>query len=423
MLEVNFYRLLEYFKKRVYIIFIFAIIFGLIGGFFINYIYKPSYTTYATIVLKSSNNDNDIGEEVKLNQYLLPTYKEIFKSKKVLNNVIDKLSLNYSYVKLLSKIKISSSNDSEIIKISLYSSNKEEMIDIINEIISISKDVIKEVYHLDNIKIVEYANIIDIKYSSTLYLSFFILLGSVLGLIYIIISYFFYNKIKYKNDITKALDFPLLGSISKSTKADTIDQKDEIQSIRTNILFSSIDIKNKTILVTSSKENEGKSFISSQLAISFTELDYKVLIVDCDMRKGRLNDIFNIFNKKGLSNILFDSGIVLDDIVQKTKINNLDILTKGMNPPNPSELVSSNKFSILIEKLKNQYDFIIFDSPPINVVSDAMILSKKVDQSIIVCRNDFTNFHDLQTSIKNIKKSGNNLIGLIFNMADEIKNK
>ena len=136
---------------------------------------------------------------------------------------------------------------------------------------------------------------------------------------------------------------------------------ESIKNIRTNLQFSSVDGKIKNILITSSTSGEGKSFVSANLAVAFAKLGNKVLIVDCDMRLGRQHEIFGLPNTVGLSNLLIDEiEQKYGKYIQKTEIKNVSVLTRGIVPPNPSELLASEKMHYLMQILNSEYDIIIW---------------------------------------------------------------
>ena len=188
-----------------------------------------------------------------------------------------------------------------------------------------------------------------------------------------------------------------------------------IKTIRTNLLFSSLDEKIKTILITSSIPGEGKSFLTSNLAIAFSQNDLNVLIIDCDLRKGRLHHIFDLENKHGLSNLLLEEKINKKDYVQKTKIKNVSLISTGILPPNPSEILATEKFNLVLESLKKDFDIIILDSPPVSIVSDALVLTKKVDQTVIVAANRKVQLKEVENTKKQILNVGGKIAGVILN--------
>lgn len=196
-----------------------------------------------------------------------------------------------------------------------------------------------------------------------------------------------------------------------------------IRIVRTNIQFSSVDKKVKTILITSSVPGEGKSFISSNLATAFAQNGSKVLVVDCDMRKGRLHKIFNMSNDKGLSNLLLgDVKNEYKEYIRKTKINNLSLISSGIVPPNPSELLDSEKNQTLIQTLSNDFDYIIFDGTPIGGLTDSIIMTKFVDKVVVVCSVNYTTTEQLANTKKSLENIGADICGVIVNRVPEVHN-
>lgn len=185
------------------------------------------------------------------------------------------------------------------------------------------------------------------------------------------------------------------------------------KSIRTNILFSSIDREKKKLLITSSEAGEGKSLTASNLAISFSEKDEKVLIIDCDLRKPTIHKKFQISNLNGLTDVLIDR-ILLNKAINKYS-DNIHILTAGSKVPNPSEILSSLSIESLFGELENEYDRIIIDSPPMLAVTDAQILSSKVDSTILVVRVNKTKKKLVKEAVGLLKKANANILGIIMN--------
>ncbi len=190
---------------------------------------------------------------------------------------------------------------------------------------------------------------------------------------------------------------------------------ESIKTVRTNLLFTSIDKGLKTILVTSSVPGEGKSFVAANLASAFAQSKYSVLLIDCDLRKGRLHRILGMPNDKGLSNMLIVSSLVDQSYINKTELPNLDFLSMGTVPPNPLELLSSSKFAYFLRNFEENYDIIIIDSPPVGIVSDALVLSKMVDETVIVSAHHKTNISDLENTKKSIQNAGGKIAGVVLN--------
>lgn len=191
--------------------------------------------------------------------------------------------------------------------------------------------------------------------------------------------------------------------------------------LRTNIQYSSFDKEIKTIVVTSAQAAEGKSTVSGNLALSFAQTDKKVIIVDCDLRKPSVHKNFNISNLVGLSEVITGQSS-LDKAVQKYN-DKFDILSSGKIPPNPAEMLSSSAMTALIENLKDNYDIVILDSAPLQVVTDAQILSTKVDGTILVIRAQRTSKESVIEAKNLLNKVGANIIGTVLHAVENTKGK
>ncbi len=188
------------------------------------------------------------------------------------------------------------------------------------------------------------------------------------------------------------------------------------KTIRTNLQFSSVDEEVKSILVTSSIPGEGKSFVSANLAVAFAQAGSKVLIVDCDLRRGRQHNIFKVNNNLGLSNLLIDNTDKKDEkYFHKTEIKNLFVLPRGIVPPNPSEILASDKNKNLVKILEKTFDMVIYDGPPVNGLADSIIMAGIVKKVIIVSSHKTTKMEQLQNTKRNLEKFENKIAGIIVN--------
>lgn len=195
------------------------------------------------------------------------------------------------------------------------------------------------------------------------------------------------------------------------------------RTLRTNIEYLSIKNNLKTLMVTSTTYGEGKTWISANLAISFAQSGKKVIIVDADLRKGRQFDLFGIRPEPGISNLLskidennlISTDIKFTDYIQKTDIKNLEVLVAGNMSQIPSELLISEKISLLLEQLKLRYDLIIVDSTPCDFVADAITFSRLVDATLVVTAQKETKKENLVKTVKSIKNAGGNICGVVVN--------
>mgnify|MGYP006297527591 CR=1 FL=1 len=184
--------------------------------------------------------------------------------------------------------------------------------------------------------------------------------------------------------------------------------------IRTNLRYMNPDDETKVIGITSTSEQEGKSTVAANLGIALS-LEYdKVIVVDADLRKPKLNQFFGITNASGLSDYL-SANIDYPEIIKETKEKNLDIITTGNIPPNPAELLNSHKIEKLLKSLKNDYDKVIIDTAPIIPVSDTVTLSPKLDGVLIIVAANQTD-KELLIKTKDILENVNaNILGTILN--------
>ncbi|MBQ2211723.1 MAG: CpsD/CapB family tyrosine-protein kinase [Ruminococcus sp.] len=200
--------------------------------------------------------------------------------------------------------------------------------------------------------------------------------------------------------------------------ADAISEKSKFaivesyKSARSNIMFSLSAEDQKVFAVTSYAKGEGKSTVSANLAISFSKMERRVLLIDCDLRRPNLHNIFKVENTIGLSNVI---GKMADfeDAVKHDVLPNLDILPSGTIPPNPSELLCSPGFEKLVKGLIDEYDYIIFDTPPIGVVADALLLKDRVAGYVVVLRERSTTHGDIQKMLESIKLADTKILGFI----------
>lgn len=189
------------------------------------------------------------------------------------------------------------------------------------------------------------------------------------------------------------------------------------RTLRTNIQFSSFDKKIDTVFVTSATPGEGKSTTASNLAAVMAQNGCKTILVDCDLRKPSIHKKFGISNLKGLTDLLIQNGKI-ENIIQKSSVENLHVLTSGSKPPNPSELLSSNKMREFIKMCKNYYDFIVLDTPPVGVVTDAQLISQYCDGGVLVVASGEAEREAVKKSTELIKKVGGKILGAVLNKVD-----
>lgn len=196
--------------------------------------------------------------------------------------------------------------------------------------------------------------------------------------------------------------------------------KEAYKTLRTNIMFSlANDGKNKILVVTSAVPGEGKSTTVLNLAITFSQIGSKVLVIDGDLRKPKIHKYMDINNNKGLSGVLGGFAKV-DEVIIKTEFG-FDCITAGSIPPNPSELIGSQMLVDILKDLNEKYDYVFIDSPPVTVVSDTLTIAAMSDGVLLVARSKYTPKSLLKQSINNIKITKAKIIGVVVNAIDTKK--
>lgn len=201
----------------------------------------------------------------------------------------------------------------------------------------------------------------------------------------------------------------------------TFSVKEAYNAIRTNLLFTQHGEKCPIFVVTSPTANNGKTINSANLAISFAQMGKKTLIIDADMRNPSLNKLFGLHSKNGLSEIL--AGLTDNISVSKTDVDNLSILTAGKIPPNPTELLASDRMDKLLGFVREHYDCVFIDTPPINIVTDATVFAQKTTGYIVIVKTDTTKVPEVKTAMQTLESIGSSILGFILNDANSDKKK
>ena len=286
---------------------------------------------------------------------------------------------------------------------------------------------------VSNVSIVDPARIPDLPFKPKKRLN--ILLAMVVGLTMGIGLAFFLeyldDTIKTPEEVERYLKIPFLGYIGKVIIAkdnpyspDLVALKEPkshiaemLRNVRTNILFSTSNFPRKALLVTSSTQGEGKTFLTINLGISLAQMGKRVVVIDADLRKTRIHRTFGLKKHPGLTEVLTGNH-GLESVIQDTKVENLKIIPCGTIPPNPAELLSSEAMKDLIDRLKEQFDFVLFDSPPVMSVTDPTILANLADGVIIVIKGGETPRPPIQRALQQLSKLDTKLLGVVLNGID-----
>lgn len=434
--EIDIKRIIEIiFSKKLIITLI--ILLNVTLGYVYSYYYKkPEYKSSVTILLVADENKTDKSltqTDVNLNNGLISTYSSIAKSSSILQKTIQNLNLDIPVSKLEQNVEAKQIDNTQFLKISVKNESPERAKNIANELAEVFTEQIKEIYNLQNISIVDKAeteeNPCNINHMKDMIIFGFA--GIVLSIIIVMIIYMFDDTVKDQKDIEKNIKLRTIGTLPVDReKTELIVENnpkspivESIKTIRTNILYST---RKNSILVTSCKEKEGKSWVINNLAVTFAQTGKRVILVDANLRQeNNKNEIFNIEKCEGLSDFIREiSEDQMENLekarkyIKETSIPNLHIMQNGTIPPNPAELISSKNMKRLVNLLKNMYDIVIIDGTSSILVADSIALSSMVDSTILVAENRKTKINDLKKVKKLIEDVNGNILGVILNRVD-----
>ena len=434
--EIDIKRIIEIiFSKKLIITLI--ILLNVTLGYVYSYYYKkPEYKSSVTILLVADENKTDKSltqTDVNLNNGLISTYSSIAKSSSILQKTIQNLNLDIPVSKLEQNVEAKQIDNTQFLEISVKNESPERAKNIANELAEVFTEQIKEIYNLQNISIVDKAeteeNPCNINHMKDMIIFGFA--GIVLSIIIVMIIYMFDDTVKEQKDIEKNIKLRTIGTLPVDReKTELIVENnpkspivESIKTIRTNILYST---RKNSILVTSCKEKEGKSWVINNLAVTFAQTGKRVILVDANLRQeNNKNEIFNIEKCEGLSDFIREiSEDQMENLekarkyIKETSIPNLHIMQNGTIPPNPAELISSKNMKRLVNLLKNMYDIVIIDGTSSILVADSIALSSMVDSTILVAENRKTKINDLKKVKKLIEDVNGNILGVILNRVD-----
>lgn len=433
MEELDLKSLFESIWKKKSLIILLVIIGAILGFTFNKYYTTPKYKSTVTFLLAqtgSSSSDSSITtSDVTLNSKLVENYSELIKSDSVISEALKQLNIQMSIPDLQKNITVDSKKSTEFIQLSVATEQKDLSPLIANKIVEVFTEKVKQIYKVENVHIVDSAieptspyNITPTKYA---------LIGACVGLVIALAIIFIINSfddsLKSDKDIERALGLKTLATFRKQSKSTGLswnpkdDYVEGFKVLRTNLQFVNRSKDIKVISVTSTLPGEGKSWVSANLALAFAKADYKVLIVDSDMRKGTQNAIFKIAQAPGLSDLIKSNddpanfNLIATKYIYKTQINNIFVIPSGKLTFDSSELLISNKVNKIVTTLKENFDIIIFDSTPSTLVTDASIISRIVDTTIIVTEFDKTKMSNLHHIRDQIEEVGGNIAGIVIN--------
>lgn len=451
--------------SKIWLIAIITLIMGL-GSFFVSkFLVSPRYESFTTMYVKNSAVSSETNTNVDLNDLyasksLASTYITVLKSNAVMKQVGVKLTERYDMDDLAlmfsvknKEIKVSSIkkcftmtavDQTEVIKITANTPDPDISSDMCNIMAEIAPEFLIRVVGAGSVEIIDTAVPENSPVSPNVRLITLIgiIAGFSLAVLVILLVDYFDDTIKDTEELTNRYNKAILGEIQTIDLDKTKKQKvkgdknsgvnsrslltdngvpfnvvESYKTIRSNIIFTLGTSKKKVIAVSSPNPGEGKSTTAANIAIALAQTGCSVLLIDADMRKPVQNKIFKQRNMDGLSTLIIMRSTE-ENAVKKEVARGLDLLPSGPIPPNPSELLASERFRTIIEQFSKKYDYVIIDTPPINVVSDAMVMKDIISGILLVLKYSSTTFEELSGSMKQTELVRANVLGFVLNEID-----
>ena len=465
--EVNLKRLVDALLNQAWKVFLVSIVGALIvflvTFFFITPRYQSSvmfYVNNSAISVGDASLSIDSGD-ISASKSLVSTYIVILNTRETLNDVIDYANVNRSYDEVKELIKADAVDDTEVFQVMVTSEDPKEANAIANAIAYILPKRISGIVEGTSAKVVDAAivpaNPSSPSYTMNTLLGF--LLGFVLSVGVIVIREMANITIRREEDILQLCAHPVLASVpdmtapskgsssyygygssrsKKKGKYATANQStktaimgpdisfaaaEAYKLLRTKLEFSFADENNcRVIGLSSALSGEGKSVTAINLAYTLSQLNKKVLLVDCDMRRPTLAEKLTILRQPGLSNYL-TRQCHLDEVIQmcgmKEDEQAFHVISAGPNPPNPIELLSSERMKKALTAMREAYDYVILDLPPVGEVSDAMAVAKETDGMLMIVRQNYCDRVILSDTVRQFEFINTKILGVVFNCTSE----
>ncbi len=452
---------------KLWLVAAFTIVFGAGACIASKFFVSPRYESFATMYVKNSAVSTEPNPNVNLNDLyasksLASTYITVLKSNAVMKQVGVKLTEMHDIDELaqffrvknnqipVSSIKrcfsMSTVDETEVIRITANTLDPEISADLCNIMAEIAPEFLIRVVGAGSVEIIDTAvpETRPVSPNVSLVTMIGIIIGCSLGVFTVLLIDYFDDTIKDTEDLSKRYGKSILGEIqtmnfdktskmkrsSHSSESKSIKTRslltdkgvpfnviESYKTIRSNIMFTLGTSKKKVIAVSSPNPGEGKSTTAANIAIALAQTGSTVLLIDADMRKPIQHKIFKSGNKDGLSTLIIMRSSE-EDAVKKEVAGGLDMLHSGPIPPNPSELLASERFRTLIGEFSKKYDYVVIDTPPINVVSDAMVIKDLISGILLVLKYSSTTHEDLSGSMKQMSLVKANVLGFVLNESD-----
>lgn len=473
--EITFKQLFDVFKHSLKWLIIFGMIAAIAVAMLVMFFAKPTYSHKSTYWVSNNSENQDYlhsGQTGAMSS-LVASCVELANQDKLVRAAVQKHSLAeklgyedehacVSDVKKMISAEYNENSTSFLFYVTVKSGDARAVVEVTNALRDVMPSVVRSLLSIganvngETITAVSDAiEVKDVRASKTSYITSGIYAGigaAVVVYVIMLIRSILDTMVYSESNIKENFDHPILGTVPtwdnensanpankkkfkklKYNKSGGVDVRlrdysgrllnsttpfaivEAFNALRTNLVYSAVEGKNPIIAITGEARAVGKSIISSNLAVSFTGLDKKVLLVECDMRCPSLSHVFGKHVEFGLSDLIAGIKTNTEDVVTKCVNDNLDVIFAGKIPPNPSELLSSKRMERLIQEWREKYDCIILDMTPIGEVSDAGVVASVIDGYIMVARCDYSDVNVIKNAVSCIEKVNGKILGFVLN--------
>lgn len=440
-IRIDLVKLIFFYLKKIWIIIACAII-GFAALYCRTAFFMPdTYTARGTMYVYNGNpnavnyqytNSNDLNSAVQL----IDTYMVVIKSNKVMDAIVDRLRGDYPQITpefVAKSLSAGSVSETGVVEVRCTTASPQMSADIVNAVLEVAPEEIIRVVSAGSVEIIDYATapVRPDNRGAVRKGMMGALAGIVLACAVLLVFFLMDRRISDTKELTDNYTPPVLASIKREkvdekkekreqadfllTDKSPMEQVEGYAKLRMNMLYTLVGKEHHTVVVTSAISGEGKTTITANLGVSCAMGGKKVLLIDGDMRRACLRDIF-LYKKKspGLSDILVGNAKWQDTILSTDIDEQLFILPAGTIPPNPAELLGSGEMASLLQTLEGEFELILIDMPPVNIVSDPLALSPLAAGCLFVIRQNYTDHRDLRKALISAEMTGMDVLGFVF---------
>lgn len=420
--------------RRFWYVVVIATIVGAIAGYGLSQLATPVYTATSSLYfsLSFAGTATDLSQGATYTQNQMLSFAQLAESPAVLQPVIDDLNLGETPGQLASAITVSTPQNTVILQIAVADTSPKQAAAIANAVAANLSSTVEQIAPKSatdkttvSVRVIARAPVPEAASSPNTRLNVLsgLLLGLIVGALIVVLRETFDTRVHNAETAVEVAKAPLVGSIPRErgshpglvlVDAPLSVGSEAYRQLRSNLEFVTLGSPNRAIVITSSVPGEGKSMISSNVALALAETGQRVLLIDADLRRPTIASYSGLAGGAGLTSVLAGRA-EFDEVVQHWGAGELDVLAAGPIPPNPSELLSSRRMADLLTRLRTEYDTVVIDTAPLGSVADASILARQVDGALVVVDRTQVRRQQLAQTIDSLQKSGAAVLGIVLN--------